>query len=74
MSSRITRFGVSSTLSGSELVILLDRSKIGGLFQLLVPRSASEPISSLTYGIRGSPEYCTGRGPIRRLFPEPVLA
>jgi hypothetical protein len=63
MSSRITRFGVSSTSYGSDLVIPLHQDQVGGLFQLLFLRLASGPISSLTYGIRGSPQYCTGRVP-----------
>lgn len=36
MSSRITRFGVSSLPSESDLVILLRYDKLGGLFQLLL--------------------------------------
>jgi len=35
MSSRITRFGVSSFLSEGDLVILLRYDSLGGLFQLL---------------------------------------
>jgi hypothetical protein len=35
MSGRITRFGFSSTLSGSDLIILLHSTEVGGLFQLL---------------------------------------
>jgi hypothetical protein len=68
MSSRITRFGDSSTLSGSDLIILLHLNPIGGLFQLLFWEKASRPILSLTYSIRGNPTVLYRESPIRRLF------